>query len=316
MLLTESLGGADRERAHQHIERCEACAAEWADTKLAWSELEALPVLSPPAALRERFLSEADSMQPRANVVSLSDRRPMFRRYGQIAAALVLVVSGFVGGRAMTRSAHLPTVAEPQPTVAFAAETVLPASAVDPSLAIDPRVKNVQFVPRANGQIAMTFDMNSQVVVEGQPDDMHMARLVSNVISNRNYSAMTRSSALQWVRDTYATAGAADPELVTALVQLVRDDSHEGVRIRAVEALSRLSPSSAPAARLALVEALRNDPNPAVRLRAIDALAAIAGSGADADESTLDTLRDKASQEDENPYVRVKAAEALGSLEL
>jgi HEAT repeat protein len=85
------------------------------------------------------------------------------------------------------------------------------------------------------------------------------------------------------------------------------------MRIRAVETLKTL-PATGDSPRDALIEALRSDPNPAVRIKAVDALAKLAGSGATLDGTAVDTLRQKAAQEDENLYVRVKAAEALSKI--
>ena len=66
--------------------------------------------------------------------------------------------------------------------------------------------------------------------------------------------------------------------------------------------------------KAALIQALKSDPNPAVRIKAVEALANLARSGATLDAATLDTLRQKAVQDNENVYVRVKAAEALSSI--
>lgn len=106
----------------------------------------------------------------------------------------------------------------------------------------------------------------------------------------------------------------AMPEIANALAKVLRDDTHEGVRIRAVETLTTLPPSVATQTRDALIEALKSDPNPAVRLKAVEALIEIARSGEVLDTAMVDTLRQKAAQDDENLYVRVKAAEALSQI--
>jgi HEAT repeat protein len=119
---------------------------------------------------------------------------------------------------------------------------------------------------------------------------------------------------MEWVRRTYSDPAYADPEIANALAKVLRNDTHEGVRIRAIETLTTLPPSVASDTRDALIQALKSDPNPAVRIKAVEALANIARSGADFDAAMVDTLRQKASQDDENVYVRVKAAEALSSI--
>lgn len=315
LLMTEALEGVERERAHRHIEECAVCGGEWAITRDVWAELESLPELPVPERVRQGFLSTIESQRPQSNVVSFRSRIP-FDRLGQIAAALLLVVGGFAGGRAL---APAPELVQPAATerLVLGGTRSLDVAQLDPSIAGNPDIQNVEFVPRPDGSVGMSFDVTSRVNVEGSPSDPNMVRLVSNILRNPNQSTFTRSNALQWVRDTYRPGGEASPELVSAVAQLVRSDEHEGVRIRAVDALSSItvSSTSGAGARDALVEALRNDPNPAVRIRAIDALAAMASEGP-MPLTAVDTLREKASQEDENPYVRVKAAEALGSLEL
>ncbi len=119
---------------------------------------------------------------------------------------------------------------------------------------------------------------------------------------------------MEWVRRTYSDPQYADPEIANALAKVLRNDSHEGVRIRAVDTLTTLPPTVGSQARDALIEALKSDPNPAVRIKAVEALANMARNGQTLDAAMVDTLRQKASQDDENLYVRVKAAEALSNI--
>ncbi|HXH95432.1 MAG TPA: HEAT repeat domain-containing protein, partial [Thermoanaerobaculia bacterium] len=100
-----------------------------------------------------------------------------------------------------------------------------------------------------------------------------------------------------------------------ALANVLRNDEHQGVRIKAADTLQSMQSAMTDGTRDALVEALKNDPNPAVRVKAVEALAKLARSGAVLDPDMLDTLRKKAAQGDENVYVRVKAAEALSSIQ-
>jgi len=95
---------------------------------------------------------------------------------------------------------------------------------------------------------------------------------------------------------------------------VLRNDEHEGVRIRAVDTLTNLPVASTSPTRDALIDALKSDPNPAVRLKAVEALLNLAQHGAVLDPEAVDTLRQKASQNDENLYVRMKAAEALKNI--
>ena len=140
-----------------------------------------------------------------------------------------------------------------------------------------------------------------------------MVRLMRYVLENEDRMSPARSRAIDWVRSTYSQPGNADPEIARALANVLRSDTHEGVRIKAVETLTNLPAALSTDSREALIQALKTDPNPAVRLKAVEALANLLKKGGQADAATLDTLRAKASQDDENMYVRVKAAEALSN---
>ncbi|HTS03317.1 MAG TPA: HEAT repeat domain-containing protein, partial [Thermoanaerobaculia bacterium] len=89
-------------------------------------------------------------------------------------------------------------------------------------------------------------------------------------------------------------------------------DRNPGVRKKAAEALAQMPPT--PETRDALAAALKNDPNPAVRILAVEGLAKAATVLKDA--SSIETLRQKASDDHENGYVRSQAALALSKIEI
>src|SRR5260221_4558571 len=93
LLLTESLGPAQRELTHQHIEQCPACTDEWVGYQSPWKLLEELPVIEPPSRLKERFLGEVFPAAPR-NVVPFH-RKAAFKWLAQ-AAAIVVIAGGAV----------------------------------------------------------------------------------------------------------------------------------------------------------------------------------------------------------------------------
>src|SRR5207244_5021561 len=131
--------------------------------------------------------------------------------------------------------------------------------------------------------------------VTGRPTGRRMCRLMRYVRENGDRLGPSRSRAIDWVKTTYSRPGNADPELATALANVLRTDEHQGVRIKAAETLNTLQPSvaSEPDTRGALIDALKNDPNPAVRIKAVEALAKLARSGAALDSDTVNTLRQK-----------------------
>ncbi len=321
LLLTESLDPAERELTHQHIESCAACASEWAATKETWQILETLPTVEVPARVKQRFLAEisAASAVP-ANVVPFR-RRSAARWLAEAAAVVIVGGSAFYAGYRATPNIDVkPTPAEVtaiQPSYSIAESRVLPAASISPNIEGRPDIQNVQFTDASpsSQQIGVSFDITSHVTVTGKPADKSMVRLLRYVLENEDKMSPSRSRAIDWVRATYSRVGNPDPEITEALANVLRNDEHQGVRIKAADTLQSMQSAMTDGTRDALVEALKNDPNPAVRVKAVEALAKLARSGAVLDPDMVDTLRKKAAQGDENVYVRVKAAEALSSIQ-
>jgi hypothetical protein len=340
LLLTESLDAGRRELAHQHIESCPVCSEEWTAFKETWAVLGDLPEVEVPARVRAQFLEHA-GLAERGNVVALpargpdrnSDnvvpfrRRTAFKWIAQAAAVVVLAGGGYLAGH---RTAPLLPATDAQLTsvtprvqpvsdvrpMSIAETRVIDADAMSPIIQGRPNIANVQLVDSdaSDNQIGVAFDITSRWTVTGSPKDKSMVRLLSYMLENEG-AISPRSNAMEWVRRTYSDPQNANTEIADALAKVLRSsDSHEGVRIRAVETLTNLPPAVATQTRAALISALQSDPNPAVRIKAVEALANMARSGANLDQTTVDTLRSKAAQDDENLYVRVKAAEALSNL--
>lgn len=327
LLLAEELDPASRELSHQHIENCPVCAGEWAAMKTMWAMMGDLPEVDVPARVKEGFLKRAGlAVEPVSapdNVVPFT-RRPAFKWIAQAAAVVVLVGGAYYAGDYNAdrfEPAPLDVAGIQDRTlngitpVSLSETRVLDAAALSPEIQGRPNIANVQFVDAdaSDDQIAVSFDVTSHWTVTGNPKEKSIVRLLSYMLENEE--AMTpRSGAMEWVRRTYSDPANADPEIANALAKVLRNDSHEGVRLRAVETLTTLPPAVAMQTRDALIEALKSDPNPAVRLKAVEALANMTSKGDVLDAAMLDTLRAKASQDDENLYVRVKAAEALRNI--
>ena len=120
------------------------------------------------------------------------------------------------------------------------------AATLSPEIQGRPNIANVQFVDAdaADDEIGVSFDVTSRWTVTGNPKDRSMVRLLSYMLENEE-SMTPRSSAMEWVRRTYSDPAYADPEIAKALAKVLRNDSHEGVRIRAVETLTTLPPAVA-----------------------------------------------------------------------
>jgi len=315
LLLTESLEPARRELSHQHIEQCAACNREWLAYRETWRMMGDLPEVEVPARVRERFLASIPTVD---EVVIPFRKRPAARWLAQ-AAAVVLLVGGsyWIGHRgAAVRLQPTPATINAVAPYSIAESRVLPARSVSPNIEGRPDIQNVSFNdPNPNdSEIGLSFDITSHVTVTGKPTDKSMVRLMRYVLENEDRMSPNRSRAIDWVRATYSQPGNADPEIAEALGNVLRNDEHQGVRIKAAEALNRMPGAMAFETRAALIQALKSDPNPSVRLKAIEALTSLARSGVTLDPAAVDMLRQKASQDDENLYVRVKAAEALSNI--
>lgn len=326
LLLTESLDSAGREATHLHIESCAACSDEWSALRETWQMLDELPRVEVPARVKARFLNEVGADRPQVttdNVVPFR-RRPAAKWIAQAAAVAIIAGGSYFAGHRTQKSptpAPLrgPEVTSVQPIYSIAETRTLPAKSISPNIEGRPNIDNVQFVDAdpSDGEIGVAFDMTQHVTVTGSPSDKSMVRLLSYVLQSEDRLSPSRSRAIDWIRDTYAKSGNADPEIAQAMAKVLRSKQHEGVRIKAADTLNTLAPKvpvTAEVTRDALVEALKSDPNPAVRIKAIEALARMAFSGKQLDPEAIDMLRQKASQDDENLYVRVKAAEALSTL--
>jgi hypothetical protein len=339
LLLTESLDSARRELTHQHIESCGICGDEWGAYKETWLVMGDLPEVDVPARVKAQFLERArigpavhttpgiEEETRRDNVVPFV-KRPAFKWVAQ-AAGVALLVGGayFAGNKTADRpEAQVATAINMGPVprmpsaivpVSLAETRVLDSDALSPVIEGRPEIANVQFVDSdaSDNQIGVSFDVTSRWTVTGNPKDKSIVRLLAYMLENEE-SMTPRSSAMEWVRRTYSDPAHADPEIANALAKVLRNDEHQGVRIRAVETLTTLPPAVATQTqtRDALIDALKSDPNPAVRIKAVEALVNMARSGVTLDPAMVDTLRAKASQDDENLYVRVKAAEALSNI--
>jgi hypothetical protein len=249
-------------------------------------------------------------------------RRPAVKWLSQ-AAAVVILAGGsyFIGHRtqpirlqptnASIKSIQ-PISAQSAPFSIAETRTVNAAN-INPDIEGRPDIQNVQFLDTnpKDDQIQLSFDVTQHLTVTGSRTDKSMVRLMAYVMENEDRMAPSSSRAIDWVRQTYAGPNNQNPEIAQALAKVLRNDTHEGVRIKAVDTLKTMSNATGDT-REALIAALKNDPNPAVRIKAVDALAKLAASG-ELDSAAVDTLRQKALQDDENPYVRTKAAEALNN---
>jgi hypothetical protein len=215
LLLTESLDPARRELTHQHIESCAVCSDEWAAYQETWNVLDELPLVEPPARVKEKFL--ADLYPPAAANVIPFHRKPAFKWLAQAAAVVVIAGGGYFAGHRGTTTTFTATrdggsVIQPAGpaskaipvSYSIAESRALPASAISPDIEGRPDIQNVQFIDTNpnDPEIAVSFDLTSHVTVTGTPTDKSMVRLLTYVLENEDHLSPSRQRAIDWVRAT------------------------------------------------------------------------------------------------------------------
>lgn len=296
----------------EHLSSCEACRREAVALDETWGRIAlADPEVTP--VFRERTIGRMQEAIARRNVVPFRPRA-FWKPALQAAALLVAGAGGFLLARASSPAARpFPGAHAAPASFAVLPERQLDVSRVALDLSGKPRLLNVAFRPsEADGRLAISFDVTTRYNVTGRPEDPAVASLLAYVVNSQGATEGARGRAIDLVSSELGEKAGASPEIVDVLVKTLREDRNPGVRKKAAEALVQMPP--APAIRDALVAALKGDANPAVRMLAVEGLARAATTLRD--PLSIETLRQKASDETEPGFVRVKAASALRTLPL
>ena len=302
-----------------HLASCAACRgeAEWIESL--WARLgdDDGADLAPSPAFVART-SAALAGASRENVVPFR-ARPVAGGLSKAAALLVAGGLGFLvarsGGRPLplAGSAALPTPSGRGENVALVANRTVDASRAVLDLSSRPRLANATYrAAEEPGRIAVSFDVTTRYTVVGRPEDKGVADLLVSLMSGTAETEGARGRVLDFVSATTREGAAVSPEVVNLLRRTLEVDKNPGVRKKAAEALVQMPPT--PEIRDALARALRTDANPAVRILAVEGLAKSATVLKD--QTTIETLRQKAGDDRENGYVRSQAALALKKLEI
>ena len=315
-LLMDTVPDGERESAFRHAEGCAACRDDWDAYRLTWDRMGVVEDREVPPSLRSSFVSEIRRIRKEKEKIVRFPQRFRFAALAQAAAIILAIGAGWLVGNSNSGVSVSPTPAtiDHVQSIGNDGRLVMPISRVSQVLDQSPDIRNVRLETGDDGMMVM-FDLNSEVVVQGDMQDPQFSKILSHVLQRAESPTYERTRMIDLVRDAYATSP-ADPEIAVALARVLTSDAHEGVRLKAVDALRTMSAQGAPEVKAALVGVLKNDPNPAIRMKAIDALANLVTAETNLDSSTLETLREKAVQDDENMYVRVKAAEALRQMNL
>jgi hypothetical protein len=312
----------ERELA-SHLAACSACASEAERVSSAWETLGA----DPDAVPSERFRQETLALLENETAEGLARRVRPFRprpaiamRWAfQAAAVLVAGAGGFFLAKSGGVRSPVPSAAQPTVSVQPVSFPVLSQRTVDvsrslPDLSARPRLSNVAYQDAdTNGRIRVSFDVNTRYTLVGRPEERGIAEVLAYIVSGAAETEGAKGKAIDLVSQHYGgeRSTTLSPEIVSVLVETLKSDKNPGVRKKAAEALVQLPATKQSA--VALVAALK-DANPAIRILAVEGLAKAARELKDPE--TIQTLREKASDEKENGYVRNQAALALRDLQL
>jgi HEAT repeats len=302
-----------------HLASCAECRAEAEGIESVWARLgdDDGGDLVPSATFVART-SAALAAASRENVVSFRARQataPLLK-----AAALLFAGGlGFLAAKSGDRPlplvgrAALPTPNARGENVALVANRTVDASRAVLDLSSKPRLANATYrAAEEPGRIAVSFDVTTRYTVVGRPEDKGVADLLGSLMSGATETEGARGRVLDFVTATTREGGAVSPEIVNLLRRTLKADKNPSVRKKAAEALVQMPPT--PEIRDALAHALTTDVNPAVRILAVEGLAKSATVLKD--QTTIETLRQKAGDDGENGYVRSQAALALKRLEI
>ncbi|MBE0559103.1 MAG: HEAT repeat domain-containing protein [Proteobacteria bacterium] len=169
------------------------------------------------------------------------------------------------------------------------------------------QITAVRFVDAdaSDGEVELAFQAVKPMRLKGSPDDPAIQRLLAYALDTepnagiriRTVNTLTENPQPQ-----------IDPEIRTALVQVVKYDTNPGVRKQAMQALRNLPMD--PDIKNALLYVLANDPNEGLRIDAIDTLLPERVEQTPDDHHILQVLRSRM-QNENNSYIRLRTKAAL-----
>ena len=235
------------------------------------------------------------------------------------SAALLVMIGfsvGMFGPRFLRRPVTPPSIAKSAPEPLGDASSVVAVAAPSPSSSnssnkFDLHTADVAGINvfHAEGndppQVELQIRTQQPVTVRGTVDDGNVKSVLLYVLrNNRRFGSEVRLNAVDLLR-----ARSSDPEVRSALSQVVDTDRDPEVRLKALDALDGAAPQDM--VRNTLLEALEDNENSGVRVEAIDSLRRMAQSGQiPYDDGLLAVLRDRMDH-DSNPYIRIQSAAAI-----
>lgn len=313
--LAGELSAGESAALDRHLAVCSACRAEAARFGAAWETLGEDPEVTPSHDFARDTLAllRRETLNRKIRAFPLRRIEPARLRWGQVAAVLAIgVAAGWSIARTPGTGPRPGTVLPTEARLALEPERTVDVSKVTPDLGKGVRLSNVAYTTAdPAGRIGVTFDVTTRYTLVGRPEEKGIADVLARLVSGAGDTEGARGQAIDLVSQHMADAPPS-PAIVKVLVGTLTTDRNPGVRKKAAEALVKLP--STPEIRDAFVAALRSDTNPAIRILAVEGLGKAATSLKD--PGTIETLREKASDQKENGYIRGQAAQALTKVNL
>ena len=287
--LYNELDEQERTEVEEHVEHCEACAAELERERAFLTQLDARRPLEPAPALlaecrhdlmrsiyrAERLRQQSAPARPRL-VETLERAWQAMGAWRQPVAALCLLALGLLGGYRLHR----------------------PAAAVEVASGGEALVANIAGVtldPQA-GQVRIAYDEVRRQTLSGALQDPAIQSFL--ITAARSYgNPGVRLETIDILKQR-----AEDPEIRDTLLYALSNDLNAGVRLKALEGLKPYAREGE--IREALTRVLVQDDNPGMRVQAIDLLTV------EPDRSLVGVLQGVAGREPNN-YVRMRSRNAL-----
>ena len=317
------LDSADHARLAAHLSTCSSCSAtlQHENELLALlgshrNEPDAALLASCRAGLEDSLDREEERGWLRRTFGSLIPSNWLAPRPAWSAAVLLLI--GFSVGIFGPRLLRHPANADASngTSVSNSAMTTAPSgnSAGSALTSLDLHsadVAGISMFPSGDegpARVQLQFKAQRPVTVEGTVNDNDVKGALLGVLKSGERSCPdVRLDAVECLRER-----SNDPDVRSALCQVVRTDRNAAVRLKALEALNSAEPQEM--VRQTLLDALVDDQNPGVRIEAVNALREMAAKGqAASDDRMLSVLRDRM-QKDPNTYIRLQSAAAIRDL--
>jgi len=296
LYLYNELADDARHEVEQHIQRCPACAAEFAAQQEFQAQMSASPVEEPSpsfmAAARMRLAEALETAeQHRAWYHRFAFDPTAWLRQARFSPALaaVLVIIGFGSGVGTMYSVLSGNVPHPP-----AQNTMVQEASIGGITSIDRK-------PNSN-QVQIHYDRIVPESVEGAVNDPKIQDLLTYAAKNNYNNSGVRLNSVDLL-----TSKPDDPRAREALTYALRYDSNPGVRLKALDGLGSYVKQDI-RVRNAVLEALLNDSNLGVRSGALHALEPVR-----ADSSVRMALQQLA-KEDPSDYIRTESQRELSSM--